>query len=180
VVTKNHIFVDETKRHGYLLIAGALVPGDLGGLRKELGALVLPGQRSLHMKNEKDPRKRAIADVIVRANVQAVVYDAGSRFANEAERRAECLRELVNDIAAKSGETMLVLDRDDSIVQRDRKCLIEFSRKSGCGDSLRYQHLKSTEEQLLIVPDAIAWCWAKGGAWRQRIRPVVGEVRKIA
>jgi len=25
----SHVFVDETKRHGYLLVASAVVPGDL-------------------------------------------------------------------------------------------------------------------------------------------------------
>lgn len=176
---KNRIFVDETKQRGYFLVAGAVVPGDIAKLRRELGSLVLPGQRGLHMKDERDPRRRAIVDLIVSANVHAIVYDAGKRFSNEPQRRSECFRELVNDIASKPGETHLVIDRDDSLVQNDRKCLIEFSRMSGCRDQLRYEHLKTHEEQLLIVPDAIAWCWAKGGDWRRRVRPVVKDVRQI-
>ena len=28
-------------------------------------------------------------------------------------------------------------------------------------------------EQLLGIPDAFAWCWAKGGHWRSHIRPVI-------
>lgn len=180
MVTTNHIFVDESKRHNYLLVAGALVPGSLADLRREFGALILPGQRSLHMKDERDARKHAIADIIVRANVEAVLYDAGNRFRSEVHRRAACLRELVDDIAAKDGETQLVIDRDDSLVQRDKQCLIEYSRSTGCVDSLSYRHQKPSQELLLIIPDAIAWCWAKGGNWRQRIRPVVGEVRNVA
>lgn len=148
-------------------------------LRKELGSLILPGQRGLHMKDEKDGRKRAIADIIVRADVQAVVYDAGSKFSNELERRAECLRELVNDIAAMPGNARLVIDRDDSLVQKDKQCLIDYSRKAGCIDTLEYEHMKTAQENLLIVPDAVAWCWAKGGPWRDRIRSVVKEVRTI-
>lgn len=180
MVTKNHVFVDETKRSDYLLVAGALVSGSLAELRRELGTLVLPGQRSLHMKDERDARKRAIADIIVRANVEAVVYDAGHRFRNEAHRRAACLRELVNDVATRDGDTQLIIDRDDSLVQRDKQCLIEYSRATGCQGSLAYQHRKPAEELLLIVPDAIAWCWAKGGSWRQRVRPVVSEVRIVS
>lgn len=32
---------------------------------------------------------------------------------------------------------------------------------------------------LLAVPDAIAWCWAKGGQWRDRVQLLVTEVRLI-
>lgn len=179
MVTRNHVFVDETKRHNYLLVAGALVSGSQADLRQELRSLILPGQRSLHMKDERDSRKHAIADVIAQSNVEAVVYDAGMRFGSEAHRRAACFRALVEDIAARDGETQLVIDRDDSLVQRDKQCLIEYSRATGCQGSLLYQHQKPAQELLLVVPDAIAWCWAKGGHWRQRIRPVVSTVRTL-
>lgn len=132
------------------------------------------------MKNERDVRKRAIADIIVRASVEAVVYNAGNRFRSEAQGRDACLQELVNDIAQRDGETQLIIDRDDSIVQRDKRCLIEYSRTAGCQGLLTYEHQKPAEELLLIVPDAIAWCWAKGGTWRQRISPVVGDVRRVS
>jgi hypothetical protein len=36
-------------------------------------------------------------------------------------------------------------------------------------DTLRYEHRRAAAEQLLTLPDAIAWCWAKGGDWRRRI-----------
>jgi hypothetical protein len=32
---------------------------------------------------------------------------------------------------------------------------------------------------LLAIPDAIAWCWAKGGDWRRRIESVVTDVREV-
>jgi hypothetical protein len=34
-------------------------------------------------------------------------------------------------------------------------------------------------ELMLAVPDAIAWCWAKGGVWKARIRPVVIGERDV-
>ncbi|NUU33388.1 hypothetical protein HNO80_17520 [Arthrobacter sp. C9C5] len=179
-MTSNHFFVDETKQRGYLLVAGVLVPSDHADVRRELRGLILPGQRGLHMKDERDSRRKAIIDVIVRSEVEATVYDAARRFSNEPERRAECFRELVNDVAAHPGQSLLVIDKDESLVQRDRECLIEFSRKAGCKDRMSYEHAKSAQEQLLVVPDAIAWCWAKGGSWRERIRPVVTSVKQIA
>jgi len=37
----SHIFVDETKRRGYLLVTSAVVPGDLDTTRRMLRSLVL-------------------------------------------------------------------------------------------------------------------------------------------
>lgn len=56
-----HVFVDETKRRGYLLVAAVVVPADPDPVRKAMRALVLPGQRRLHMKDENDQRRRSIA-----------------------------------------------------------------------------------------------------------------------
>ncbi len=44
----NHVFVDETKRRGYLLVASVVIPGEVDALRRTLRGLVLLGQRRLH------------------------------------------------------------------------------------------------------------------------------------
>ena len=64
-----HFFVDETKRRGYLLVAGVVRGEDLDRVRLILRGLVLPGQRRLHMKDESDPRKRSIATAIAVSEV---------------------------------------------------------------------------------------------------------------
>ncbi|WP_271035511.1 hypothetical protein [Mycolicibacterium monacense] len=55
-----HIYVDETKQRDYLLVASVHVSTDLAALRQMVRSLLLPGQRYLHMKDEKDGRKRTI------------------------------------------------------------------------------------------------------------------------
>lgn len=69
----NHVFVDETKRRGYLLVASVVVPGDLDPIRRTLRGLVLPGQRRLHMKDESESRKRSIATAIAQHRASAPV-----------------------------------------------------------------------------------------------------------
>ena len=64
-----HIFVDESKRRGYLLVATVVVPGDLDSIRRVLRGLVLPRQRRLHMKDESDQRRRSIATAIAVSGV---------------------------------------------------------------------------------------------------------------
>ena len=158
----SHVFVDETKRRGYLLVASAVVPGDLDGTRRMLRGLVLPGQRRLHMKDESDSRKRSIAAAIAVSGITATIYDAGRRHDTERERRAACLTALVAD-AAIQDYAMLVLEQDDTLIVSDRKLLYLATRQAGCPD-LRYEHHRVAVEPLLALPDAVAWCWAKGGS----------------
>lgn len=177
-MTGNHVFIDETKRRGYLLVAGVVLPEDLDPVRRVLRGLVLPGQRRLHMKDESDPRKRSIATAISVSDVRATIYDAGRRHRDERGRRAACLRAVVDD-AARRGDAMLVLEQDDSLVSWDNQHLIEYTRAAGCRETLRYEHRRASAELALAIPDAIAWCWAKGGDWRRRVEPVVTNVREV-
>jgi len=173
-----HVFVDESKQRDYLLIAAVVLPGDLAGARRELRTLVMPGQRRLHMKKESDARRSAIVDAIASTGATATVYDAGRPGRHELDARERCLHALVVDVAAV-GHHMLVLEQDDSLLWWDQQRLIEITREVGCRDTLRYEHRRAEHELLLAIPDAIAWCWAKGGHWRDRVQPLVTEIRPI-
>ena len=110
----HHVFADETKQRGYQLVGASLADADLSATRKLLRALILPGQRRLHMKDERDSRKREIVAALCSTPVRAVVYDAGRRYRNERERRSACLRALVAEIAP--GPAVLVIEQDESLV----------------------------------------------------------------
>lgn len=122
-----HIYVDETKQRDYLLVASVHVSTDLTGLRQMVRGLLLPGQRYLHMKDEKDGRKRTIAQAFVDAGVQATVYRAGPQHRNERQRRSACLQALVDDHAGL-GEAHIILDEDETMVKFDNQKLIDISR----------------------------------------------------
>ncbi len=173
-----HVFVDETKERDYLLVAVTVAVGDLDPVRARMRGLTLPGQHRLHMKKESDPRKRAVAAAICRTGVQATIYQAGRQHRSELDARAACLRAVVSDAAADA-VAVLVLELDESLRRWDDQRLIEITREVGCRDTLRYQHRRAATEQLLVIPDAIAWCWAKGGDWRRRIEPAVTGVRRV-
>jgi hypothetical protein len=173
----SHIFVDETKHRDYLLVASIHVSGDVDELRKLLRGLVLKGQRRVHMKKESEPRKRAIATAICVAGVKATIYDAGRGYSDELDARAACLRALVADAACQD-DALLVLEQDDSLLEWDRRQLYSLARQARL-PLLRYEHRRASAEQLLAIPDAIAWSWAKGGDWRRRIQPVVTSVKRV-
>lgn len=177
------VFVDETKAKGYLVAAATGLQPQLATPRKELNTLVLPGQRCLHMKDERDSRRREIADAIVRMKdgfgIEATIYDAGRTGPTEKDRRARCLKAIVNDAARHREQTQIIFDRDESLVSFDRQKMIEYTRAAGAKDRITYDHSTRQTELLLAIPDAIAWCWARGGQWRRRVEPIVVDVRTL-
>jgi hypothetical protein len=176
-VTDRHIFIDESKRRDYLVVAATVLPADLRSLRRAVAELLLPGQRCLHMKDESDGRKKTIAKALVSAGVEAIVYDAGRGYGTQLRARAACLRLLIDDLATVPDDTLVIIEQDESLVHSDRQLLYQAVRAVDRADSLRYDHRRRETELLLGIPDAIAWCWAKGGQWRTLIGPTVSKVR---
>lgn len=168
----SHIFVDETKLRDYLMVAAVVLPVDLQPVRQLVRSLVLPGQRRVHMKKESEPRKRLIADTIAGSSVKAVIFNAGRDYESELDARRACLQAVIT-YADESGATRVVFEQDDSLLRWDGQRLVEITRAAGCRDTLRYEHHRAGSEELLALPDAIAWCWARGGHWRRRIAPAL-------
>jgi hypothetical protein len=172
------LFVDETKAKGYVVVAAVAPASDLVKLRNQIRGLVLPGQFSLHMKDERDSRRRLIADTVVRMTplgVTATIYDAGRRGPTELDRRGRIIAALVEDALKAHDRVEITFDLDETLRGFDRQRMIESTR--GMSDRITYGHAHRNSEPLLAIPDALAWCWARGGDWRRRIGPVIREVR---
>ena len=174
------LYIDETKAKGYVIVAAVAIEESLYAIRQQLRSLILPGQVALHMKGERDSRRHAIADAIagmVSLGLTATVYDAG-RVGSERDRRARCIEAIVHNALKDYDQARIVFDLDETLRQFDRQCLIEATRAAGAGDRISYQHAHRRSEPLLAIPDALAWCWAKGGQWRRRVEPVVADVHR--
>ncbi|MCZ7440270.1 hypothetical protein O7598_27995 [Micromonospora sp. WMMC241] len=172
-----HVFVDETKERG-LIVAAVVVPAaDLAAARRVTRDLILPGQRRIHFHKERDDRRRQIIDRFLALPAHVVIFDAKAHR-NARGAREACLVSLV-DHSAKIGAVRLVLERDDSTFRADQRLLFEQVRKCGVDGALRYDQLRAHEECLLAIPDAVAWCWAKGGRWRDSIRRMISESRPV-
>ncbi|MET8278803.1 hypothetical protein [Micromonospora sp. NPDC005174] len=172
-----HVFVDETKERGLLVAAAVVLPADVGTARRSIRDLILPGQRRIHFHKEKDDRRRQIIAAVATLPTHAVIFDA-RRHRNARAARDACLVELVEH-AAKINAARLVLERDDSTFQADQRLLFEQVRRTGVSGTLRYDQLRAHEECLLAIPDAPAWCWAKGGRWKTSVQRVVKESRQV-
>jgi hypothetical protein len=176
-VERNHQFVDEYKQLRYLLVAVAVPTVSLASARRALRELVLPRQRRIHFRKERDSRRHVILDVVTGLDVRATVYDASS-YTSQILGRAACLAALVADLAESNTER-LVLETDDAAVGTDRALLYELVRKHDLGGTLRYHHMRAHEENLLSIPDALAWCWGRGGQWRARVSRLVTDMRRL-
>lgn len=174
---KGHLFVDESKAGAYLLVVACALPTQLGSGRQRMKQLLLPGQRRLHFTSERDSRRHQIIDRILELNVRSTIYQGPDR-GNELSRRQACIARLGQDAIAQTAE-LIVFERDDSVVRHDRRTLQRVLLGPDGQPMVRYQHLRPYEESLLWIPDAIAWCWAKGGTWRKLIQPAVEELIKL-
>jgi hypothetical protein len=166
-----HAFVDESKQRGLLLVVVVMSSTNVTATRAAVEDLHLKGQRRIHFKKESPGRRRTILSAITAMPVEARLYECPSERHELAAREA-CLSRIVEDLAAQGSER-LVIELDDSTLVHDRRTLYEAVAKVGVDSQLQYHHLRAKEETLLAVPDAIAWSWAEGGTWRQRVRPIV-------
>ncbi|MGB3414862.1 MAG: hypothetical protein WBA28_09125 [Microbacteriaceae bacterium] len=78
------------------------------------------------------------------------------------------------DEAVNSGVTHLFIERDESLIDADRKILAEVLRREK-HSHLKYQHASPHEYPLLWVSDAVAWSFSKGKDWAQRAHPLIGN-----
>lgn len=134
---KGHAFVDESKERGYYLAAAVLRPGDLIDARKAMKALILPRQPRVHFVKEGTARRRQILDIIAALCAEIVLYDA-SGHADEKKARTACLVQLVDDLATRQTQ-LLVLELDDSVVEYDQRLLYRQVRLAGCANTLNYR-----------------------------------------
>jgi hypothetical protein len=160
-----HVFVDETKDRGFVMAAAALPAACLNDARKAIRGLVMPGQRRIHFHKESDARRKQILDVIEAIPLRVVFYDA-TRLPRNRQRDA-CLRSITQDMALE-GAQMLVIERDESVLDADRRLLYRCFRELECPWSVQYRFPRAHEEPLLTIPDAFAWCFNRGGHWRKR------------
>jgi hypothetical protein len=170
---KYQVFADESKKRGFLLAAAIIDQGEVSRVRTIVNGLRLPGQRRLHFAKESNSRRKIIIRAFIEASVRVAIYDATS-FSNDKLGRDAAIAKLADDAAAM-GAVRLVLERDDSVVASDKLIINDRLINAGHRD-LRYEHQRAHEESLLAIPDAVAWCWAKGGHWQETAGHLVTEV----
>jgi hypothetical protein len=171
---REHVFADETKAKEFALAAAFVMPEELAPLRSRLVALRPSYQRRLHFNHEDNGRRKMIIRSLIEANVRVRIYD-GTQLRSEKAARHAAIGQLADDLIAM-GSARLVLELDDTAAQNDRLIIRSRLLKAGCLDSFRYEHRRASSECLLAIPDAVAWCWARGREWRKCAEPPIQDV----
>ncbi|TQM81743.1 hypothetical protein FHX81_4118 [Saccharothrix saharensis] len=172
-----HVFVDESRRSSYLLVAAFVETRQLPAVRSLMRRLRVAGERRLHFESESDTVREDVIGRLVDAGFRIRTY-LGHGLSEAVRQR--CLAGLVADLVDERA-TRLVLDGRGPVEDRiDRRVITRSLRESGVpDDSILYEHLSSHGDPALWVPDAIAWCHGAGGEWRKRVAPLVEAVVDI-
>jgi hypothetical protein len=170
------VFCDESKSRGFVL-AGAQVPcSAVGRLRDVVNGLLLPKQVRLHFTNESAQRRKHIISSLANAgSIGTVVYD-GTRFGTDDKAGRSAAIGTMAARVARIPVARVVLETDDSTVEHDRKLIRARLKAAGVEELVGCDHLRSHEEPLLAIPDAVAWCFTKGGEWRKMAEPLITDI----
>ena len=168
------VFCDESKAHGFILAASSVPAADIARLRASLSSLTLRGQLPIHFRREDDDRKQRILATLIDAQcIATTVYDAG-RYRDKPGRDVAVARMAAD--AARLAVDRIVLETDDSAVAADKLNIARQLSAAGRDHQTSFHHMQASEEGLLAIPDTVAWCYAKGSAWRRRAESLIKEV----
>ena len=170
-----HVFVDETKSGGLVVVAVATSSARVDMGRVAMRRLLQGSQRHLHFTKERDSRRKQIIREIVQLNVAIDVYDASKCDPRKARDLA--MEMIVADLAAAQA-VWLNIEMDESLAAAERKVLAAAVRRHGVEGELQYRHVPKRDEPMLWVADAAAWCWTHPG-WKERISPKIRDVKDV-
>lgn len=168
------VFVDETKARDYVMAAAALLPHGVSGARQQLRSLLLPGSERIHFTHERPARRRQLMAAMCELDVQVQMYVARTRD-SVAGRRA-CMKAILDDVLAARAR-LVTFELDESLALADRRLIAERFRFEEAAPV--YRQLRAKEEPLLWVSDAVAWCYQRGGEWRDLCRPLVHAEHQV-
>ena len=171
-------FSDESERADTMLFGVLLVPAAVvAPARRELRALLLPGQRRVHTAKESPRRRRELLDVVAGLDVEAVVFSVRRPAGlHRISARETLLEHACDELARHEVASWLLDDQEPVQAARDRHVIDHHLR--GTGSALVYDHRSSASEPLLWAIDAVLWAVGTGGEWRRRVGGLV-DVRRI-
>ena len=169
-------FVDESQRERYIICAAFVSPNDLRAARRELRGMLLPRQSLLHFVRESPQRRRSLLDAMCELPIRTRLYTSAEK---EPIARQRALEALLADLLALQGQRLVIECREVSQDDRERHLIAEAVRQSTAPAGLSYCHLRSREEPLLWVPDAVAWAYGADGEWRLRADTLIELIRDV-
>lgn len=168
------LYVDESKSKCFCMVGVVVARHDMDRVSRAMQEARVRGSSWIHFTKEKDAERSRILRVISALPVQALVVEA---TATKGKVARDQVLAAVTRWAVEHGVARMVLDLDASTLQSDRRVIRQVLVESG--GELEYDHRRSRESPLLWLPDAVAWCWTRGGRWRQSADEVTNWVVSV-
>lgn len=139
----------------YMFAAALLDPARATTVREQMRALLLPGQKKVHWREDRDHRHDIVVDVIAGAGVEAlVVVRQGSVDDRDERQRRKCLERFVPELEALGCAHLVLESRGPADDKRDR-AMLDALRARQLSTSLRLDHMPGPAEPLLWIADAV-------------------------
>ncbi len=171
-----HAFVDETKAKGFVMAMTVIEAGQVAHARQSLRGVLLPRQRRVHFQKENHRRRAQIIETITTLPLTVRLYDAGGRPPHAARRAA--LTAIAGDLRDLAVDR-LVIEPDEVFVPTDKETTNSLTADLRHTTAFAFHHLPSSAEPLLWVSDATAWCYARGGRWRDTLSPILDGIVRL-
>ena len=169
-------YVDESARQSYLLCGVNVEQSRTAELRSNLRALRPPAQTRIHMYRESKATQERIVRELLTLEIHAWIIRVSRQVSKLPNSRHLAIRS-TSQIESMRRSRLLVFDQSSSHLA-DRRSLSEVASAVDF-QFPHYRHMNSRHEPLLWLPDIIAWCYGRGGPWRDAVEPLVDEVIEI-
>lgn len=139
----------------YMFAATLLDPACEGEVRALMRDLLLPGQKKVHWREDRDSRHDVVVDAIAQAGVEAlVVVRRGPDGEADERRRRKTLERFVPELEVL-GCAHLVLESRGAADDRRDRAMLDALRARRLSTSLRLDHTPGPGEPLLWIADAV-------------------------
>ena len=172
----HNVYLDESIRSSYFLCAVVISSSETARLRAHLKKLRTAGQTAIHMQTETTARQAQIADSLHDVPCKALIIDVAMPRRADLAARKQALEQACSHTFLQDAQ-LITLDSSNSITQ-DRQTIAQATTVKNLNFP-HYRHMNSRHEPLLWLPDIIAWCYGRGGTWRDAVEPLVTEVIEL-
>lgn len=168
-------FADESKQGAYILAVFVIPMAEYGRARAKLWSLAQAiGRTPPHFHSLRPAQRNQVMKFLAEEFPKSVtLHISGARYSSSA--RQHCIESAINQLAAFNIDRF-VLEQDRTIEKLDRSTIHSALSRSGHLGALEYGHADARNEPCLWVPDAVAWCWQRGGQMKETARPVIADV----
>lgn len=169
-------YIDESARNSYLLVGVNVDLSQIHNIRQSMRDLRTRDSLHIHMYRESRGRQEHILQVVSKLDVSAWVVSVSSATAKDPEARNLAVKEIAN-VKSVHQSKLITFDyinrhRSDNAILRNIAHGVDYQFP-------HYRHMNSRHEPLLWLPDIIAWCYGRGGSWREAVEPLVEEVIEL-